>query len=189
MLRSRSFRSTIARVCAVLALTGLATTALPAVAAAQDPRPPVSLTATVSGTTIDYTIDNVPNRRDVFPVIRGECTTAVVDVLVAAPILAPAAIDTLSGREPDVFALLQRLIAEGALAAGPRIQLASATGQITGSFPGLPRGVYVVGTICNLNPLSAEFDPNLFDFTPAVVTDLRSGSSAPAPAVESITQN
>ncbi|MFE3444763.1 hypothetical protein ACFXNW_17170 [Nocardia sp. NPDC059180] len=181
MLRSSFLRTGIVRICAALALAGFTATALPAIATAQDPRPPVLLNTTVSGATIDYTIDNVPNRRDTFPVIRGECTTAVVDVLVAAPILAPAAIDTISGREPDVFALLQRLIADGALAAGPRIQIASSTGQITGSFPDLPRGIYAVGTICNINPISGEFDPALFDISPAVVIDLRSGSSAPAP--------
>ncbi|MBF6160835.1 hypothetical protein IU438_06425 [Nocardia cyriacigeorgica] len=182
MLRSSFFRIGIARICAAVALGVVTATALPAVAAAQEPRPPVDLNTSVSGSTIDYTIDNVPNRRDTFPVIRGECTTAVVNVLVAAPILAPAAIDTLSGREPDVFALLQRLIAEGALTAGPRIQLASSTGQISGSFTDIPRGVYVVGTICNINPLGGQFDPNLFDFSPSVVVDTRSGSSAPVPA-------
>lgn len=151
----------------------------PAAAAAQDTRPAIALSATVSGTTIDYTVANVPNRRDAFPIIPGECTTVLMNTAVAAPILAPAAVDSLSGREPDTYALLQRLIAEGALAAGPRIQFAAA-GQVTGSFTDIPRGVYLVATVCNVSPLSGEFRPELLDIVPVVVTDLPSGSAAPA---------
>ncbi|MGY0497420.1 hypothetical protein ACWZHB_02845 [Nocardia sp. FBN12] len=137
---------------------------------------PVELNTTVSGAEIDYAVLNVPNRRDVFPVIRGECTTAAVDTIAAAPILGAAGLDSLSGRRPDAPDLLQRLIAAGAVAAGPRIQLASYDGRITGEFTDMARGVYVVVTLCNISPIGFEFDPNLFDFSPAVVTDLRSGS-------------
>ncbi|MFE3542902.1 hypothetical protein ACFXK0_08030 [Nocardia sp. NPDC059177] len=175
MRSSISARSGIA--CAAAALAMLS---FPATAFAQ-PAPdnlPVDLTTTVTGTTIDYTVTDVPNRRDTFPVIRGECTTAAVDTIAAAPILGTAALNSLSGRQPDAPDLLQRLIAAGAVAAGPRIQIASNTGEITGSFPGLARGVYVVVTLCNINPFGFEFDPDLFDASPAVVTDLGSGSGS-----------
>ncbi|MFI1460913.1 hypothetical protein [Nocardia carnea] len=178
MVRSSFFRIGIGAAVAAFVLAVLAAI-FPAAAAAQDAHPAVTLSATVSGTTIDYTVAGVPNRRDTFPVIPGECTTVLVNTAVAAPILAPAAVDTLSGREPDAFALLQRLIAEGAVTAGPRVQFAAA-GQVTGSFTDIPRGVYLVATVCNLSPISGEFRPELLDIAPVVVTDLRAGSAAPA---------
>lgn len=177
MVRSSFFRFGIGAAVAAFVLAIFAAL-FPAVAGAQDARPAISLSATVSGTTIGYTVDNVPNRRDTFPVIPGECTTVLVNTAVAAPILAPAAVDSLSGREPDTYALLQRLIAEGALAAGPRIQFAAA-GQVTGSFTDIPRGVYLVATVCNVSPISGEFRPELLDIVPVVVTDLPAGSAAP----------
>ncbi|MEU4313099.1 hypothetical protein [Nocardia sp. NPDC024068] len=149
----------------------------PAAAAGQDVRPAISLSAGVSGTTIEYTVSDIPNRRNNFPVIPGECTTVLVDTLAAAPALTPAAVDSLSGRTPDAFALLQRLIADGTVAAGPQIQFASA-GRVTGSFTDIPRGVYLVATVCNISPVSGEFVPELVDIVPAVVTDLHSGSVA-----------
>ena len=179
MVRSSFFRIGIGAALAAFVLTVLAAI-FPAVAAAQDVRPAISLAATVSGTTVDYTVANVPNRRDTFPVIPGECTTVLVNTAVAAPILAPAAVDTLSGREPDAFALLQRLIAAGAVAAGPRVQFASTAGQVIGSFTDIPRGVYLVATICNVSPISGEFRPELLDIVPVVVTDLRAGSATSA---------
>ncbi|MGW0180815.1 hypothetical protein [Nocardia sp. NPDC003345] len=150
----------------------------PAAAAAQDTRPAVTLSAGVSGTTIDYTVADIPNRRNNFPVIPGECTTVLVDTLAAAPALAPAAVDSLAGRNPDAFALLQRLIADGAVAAGPRIQFASGAGQVTGSFTGVPAGVYLVATVCNIAPVSGGFVPELVDMVPVVVTGLPTGSAA-----------
>ena len=177
MVRSSFFRIGIGAAVAAFLLAVFAAI-FPATAAAQD-IPAISLSATASGTTIDYTVTNVPNRRDTFPVIPGECTTVLVNTAVAAPILAPAAVDTLSGREPDAFALLQRLIAEGTVTAGPRVQFAAA-GQVTGSFADIPRGVYLVATVCNVSPLSGEFRPELLDIVPVVVTDLRAGSAAPA---------
>ncbi|NKY58448.1 hypothetical protein [Nocardia flavorosea] len=178
MVRSGFFRIGIGAAVAAFVLAVL-TAIFPAAAAAQDAPPAIALSATASGTTIDYTVTNIPNRRDTFPVIPGECTTVLVNTAVAAPILAPAAVDTLSGREPDAFALLQRLIADGAVTAGPRVQFATA-GQVTGSFTDIPRGVYLVATVCNVSPLSGEFRPELLDIVPVVVTDLRSGSAAPA---------
>ncbi len=177
MVRSSFFRIGIGTAVAAFLLAVFAAI-FPATAAAQD-TPAISLSARASGTTIDYTVTDVPNRRDTFPVIPGECTTVLVNTAVAAPILAPAAVDTLSGREPDAFALLQRLIAEGAVTAGPRVQFAAA-GQVTGSFTGIPRGVYLVATVCNVTPLSGEFRPELLDIVPVVVTDLRAGSAASA---------
>ncbi|MFI5715720.1 hypothetical protein [Nocardia sp. NPDC051750] len=179
MVRSSFFRIGIGAAVAAFVLTVLAAI-FPAVAAAQDTRTPIALAATVTGTTIDYTVDNVPNRRDTFPVIRGECTTVLVNTAVAAPILAPAAVETLSGREIDAYDLLQRLITDGAITAGPRIQFASETGQVTGSFTDTPRGVYLVATLCNMRPISGEFEPELLDIVPVVVADLRAGSATPA---------
>ncbi|MGI5221020.1 hypothetical protein [Nocardia sp. CA-290969] len=179
MVRSGFFRFGLGAAVAAFVLAVFAAI-FPAVATAQDTRPAIALSATVSGTTIDYTVANVPNRRDTFPVIPGECTTVLVNTAVAAPILAPAAVDTLSGREPDAFALLQRLITDGAVTAGPRVQFASATGHVTGSFTDIPRGIYLVATVCNISPISGEFRPELLDIVPVVVTDLPSGSAAPA---------
>lgn len=178
MVRAGFFRIGIGAAVAAFVLAVLAAV-FPATAAAQDAAPAISLSATVAGTTIDYTVTGVPNRRDTFPVIPGECTTVLVNTAVAAPVLAPAAVDTLSGREPDAFALLQRLIADGAVTAGPRVQF-SAAGQVTGSFTDIPRGVYLVATVCNVSPLSGEFRPELLDIVPVVVTDLPTGSAASA---------
>lgn len=178
MVRSSFFRIGLGAAVAAFVLAVFAAI-FPAAAAAQDTRPAITLAATVSGTTIDYTVHNVPHRRDTFPVIPGECTTVLVNTAVAAPILAPAAVDTLSGREPDAFALLQRLIADGAVTAGPRVQFASA-GQVAGSFTDIPRGVYLVATLCNVSPISGEFRPELLDIVPVVVTDLPAGSAAAA---------
>lgn len=178
MVRSSFFRIGIRAAIAAFVLAVLATIS-PSANAAQDVRPAIALSASVSGTTIDYTVANIPHRRDTFPVVPGECTTVLVDTAAAAPVLAPAAVDSLSGREPDVFALLQRLIADGAVAAGPRVQFASATGQVSGSFTEVPPGVYLVATVSNMSPLSGEFRPELLDIVPVVVTETQPGTATP----------
>ncbi|MEU1984802.1 hypothetical protein [Nocardia sp. NPDC019395] len=180
MVRSSFLRMGIGAAVAAFVLALIAAI-YPAAATAQDIRTPIALSATVSGTTVDYRVDNVPNRRDTFPVVRGECTTVLVNTAVAAPILAPAAVDTLSGRESDTFELLQRLITDGAVTAGPRIQFASSTGQVTGSFTDIAPGVYLVATVGNISPIRGEFRPELLDIVPVIVTGAHSDSATTAP--------
>ena len=175
MLGSSFLRMGIGAACTALVLA-LLTALFPATAAAQEPAPTITLTTEVSGNSVDYAVTNIPNRRDTFPVIPGECTTVLVDTLAAAPALGTTAVETLGGRDLDALHILRQLIAEGAVTAGPRIQFSSAAGQVTGRFTELQPGVYLVATVCNVHPLSGEFQPELFDIAPVIVTGPRAAT-------------
>lgn len=141
----------------------LIVTAVPAVAQATPQRHPVvgssgsadllsfersegiGYQVTVEGNDITYRATGVPR----VVVLPGSCATAVVDVLRALPVLGPDILAVLRGADPDIAALLEKVIANNLITRLDPIRVADREGTATHTFTDLPRGFYAVLTVCN----------------------------------------
>ncbi|MGV9824126.1 hypothetical protein [Gordonia sp. NPDC003429] len=114
----------------------------------------VHLSTTVSGSTIHYTITDVPRSGTVIP---GFCNTVAADFLKAGGAALPVLINSLSADSIDYVELLRRLNDSGAVVG---IQPSTAnrdTGIATGEFDHVPPGTYLVVTVCNtLVPINVD---------------------------------
>lgn len=156
MIRNALARTVL--VLATVAATGLAAPALvdatpaepvPAVAIARG----IGYSVQVDGLSITYTATDVPRVPLVGSLtLPGSCTTAVVDAVRAAPVVGPVLLDYLVGNpDIDVLALLRELGDAGAITAIQPLQGANRDNVVSGTFQDIPRGVYAVVSICNLN--------------------------------------
>ncbi|MEE4023583.1 hypothetical protein V1Y59_10890 [Gordonia sp. PKS22-38] len=165
-----------------VALVALFTMAVIAPATASSAPPPepkpvvglaegVGYSIQVSGREISYTVTEVP--RTLGGILPGACTTAVVDVVRAAPIVGPDIIAIVLGQSIDVLALLQAVDDADAITATDLLTPANRDGTVTGTFDNIPDGLYAVMSVCNLNP-------DLYGLTGAFVLGdgLNYGSSA-----------
>ena len=123
---------------------------VPAVAFAQG----IGYSVQVSDHSITYTVTDVPRVPLIGPVtLPGSCTTAVVDAVKAVPVVGPVLLDYILGNpDIDVLALLQELDNAGAITAVHLLRGANSENVVSGTFDDVPKGVYAVVSICNLNP-------------------------------------
>lgn len=142
-------RSFLTRSLTALAAAFAVAVAVPAPGLAQPaPTPVLGISSGIGfstltvGDTVNYRVTGVPR--------FGNCLTALIDMIAAAPIIGPSLIDTISGGSVDAAALIQKLIDSDVIAAPPQLRLAR-DGEISDSFRGVPVGVYAVATVCNLN--------------------------------------
>lgn len=143
----------VAAVASAALVTGLVATTAPAAAA---PGLTVAATSTSNG-VINYKITNVPQVVNLppLPAVPGSCATYLIDAIRALPVIAPRFLD--SGSDAGTMNLagtLPALIAIGAVAGGitgGQLKIADGTGTIQGAFAGVGMGVWIVGTVCNLN--------------------------------------
>ncbi|AZG47608.1 hypothetical protein [Gordonia insulae] len=175
-------RNILVRISVILAAFAVVAFTAPAVADASPPRPGatpvvgaakgVGFSVQVTGRQIKYTVTDVPRSSIIS---RGFCSTAVVDVIKAAPIIGPSLISLIQGGPVDVVKLLTDLAEADAVTAShlARFATSAAPNTVTGTFDDIPNGLYAILTVCNL-------DPDLYGVTGAFVLGegLNYGSSA-----------
>lgn len=132
----------------------------------------VALGATVTAQGIEYTVVNVPSRSVLGQTIQGECTTLLVDAVLAWGVVSPQLDEILAG-DVDVVALLAELNAKGAVLSS---QLRTASGGVAGGeFVDVERGAYVLLTNCTIT--LDGFNPDRFDYDGVLVFGDGLGSS------------
>ncbi|MGV9857621.1 hypothetical protein ACWDTD_03100 [Gordonia sp. NPDC003425] len=115
----------------------------------------VHLTTVVSGNDIHYTITNVPPlvaaRPPLIPAVQGFCNTVAADFLKAGGAALPVLLNSLSADSINYVELVRRITESGAVAGIHPLQYAR-NGMVTGQFDDVASGVYLVITVCNVQP-------------------------------------
>ena len=156
-------RTNLSRMLVTLVAVALCALAGPA---ASDARPALSLhpgrsdvvavtsgigyAVNVSGLDITYRATRVPTVRNPIPILPdlpGSCSTVVADVVKVLPVL-PDLLELIN--KGDIADLIAKLIADDLVTQVDLLRIASA-GVVTGTFSDLPRGTYLVGSVCNAN--------------------------------------
>lgn len=135
-----------------------------------------ALTVTVVDSNVRYGITGVPR----FVLVPGTCITTLIDVVAAAQVVGPQAIDIITSGGPDLPRLIQDLRGSNAIAGGPNVQLAGISNQqVNGSFNSVAPGLYALVAWCGsaIN-LFDPIDPNLFNYQAVVIEPSGSGSSS-----------
>ncbi|EOM77784.1 hypothetical protein DW322_21175 [Rhodococcus rhodnii] len=143
----------LTRAAIALGATGALVAAGAGTSAAQtEGPPPVEIRVTADTDAVNYEITNVP--RVVLGPFNspGICSSTLIDVVKAAPVVGPSVVDVILGNPVDYLAIIAQLGEAGAVVDTNPVERAnSSTNTVTSDFSPVDRGLYAAATICNLD--------------------------------------